>query len=461
MIDLNFSHSAATVIGSTRKWWTMVSELKFPAGPQAGLFGLDFLGSFKANPLKTAMELKREFGDFVHVKAGPVHWFMFNHPDQVKEILLTRAKIFGKTEIFKRILKTVDGNGLVVSEGDFWMRQRRIINPAFSHSVIADYAKTIFEETERYISRWEPGTTLNLADEMTKLTLTIAARVFFNADVSNNAQELGDAVSTISRAMLHEFLQLVPVPEWVPLPSKLAKKKAVATLDRFILDAISTHKENPGAAKDVLSMLLTACDTDGDGQRMPERQIRDEAMTLFNAGHDSTAAALSWSWYLLLKNPGVYERLFDSAKNTSQCPLALQTAKEALRLYPPAWTLPRQCLEDTEIGGYKIPEGSLMNFFPYVMHRDERFFEEPESFKPDRFAAENEHKLHPFSYFPFGAGPRACIGKEMALTEMNVVLTTIASRFRFELLPGQETIEPVPLISLEQKDGVKVTVHNR
>src|SRR5262249_18155741 len=202
------------------------------------------------------------------------------HPDQVKDVLVTRAKVFSKTDMFKRVLRSVDGNGLIVSEGDFWLRQRRTINPAFSHVSLAGYARTMKEETERYISSWEPGMTLDLADEMTRLTLTIAARLFFNADVSKDAQELGDAVTVISRAMLHEFYELLPVPDWIPLPSKIAKRNAIAKIDRLIYDSMATRKKQQEQSNDVLSMLMQARDIDGDGEGMTELQIRDEAITL-------------------------------------------------------------------------------------------------------------------------------------------------------------------------------------
>lgn len=191
---------------------------------------------------------------------------------------------------------------------------------------------------------------------------------------------------------------------------------------------------------------------------MTEQQIRDEAITLFNAGHDSTAAALSWAWYLLLKDSQAYEQLIKQSAEESQPAIALQIAKEALRLYPPAWVLPRQALEDTEIAGYSIPKKSLINVFPYVIHRDERFFPSPASFKPERFEEKNEQKIYPFAYFPFGAGPRICIGKDMALKEMQIVLSAISKKFRLEAAPDQQLIEPVPLISLEQKVGVKAIV---
>lgn len=438
----------------------MAASLNFPPGPKAGILGLEFVNQMKTDALKTAMQLKSEFGDFVYIRFAPYHWFMLNHPDQVKEILLTRAKSFGKTDMFKRVIRSVDGNGLVVSEGDFWLRQRRTINPAFNHTSVASYAKTIQEETERYIERWEPGMKLDLADEMTKLTLTVAARSFFSVDVSENAKEFGDAVTVLTKAMLSEFYEIFPVPEWFPLPSKMAKRKAIATLEKLIYQSIATHKQNNDQTADVLSMLLRARDPEDNTVGMSDRQIRDEAMTLFNAGHDTTAAALSWAWYLLLINPEVYDQLVSHTIPTSPdggSSLALQIAKETLRLYPPAWTLPRQSLEDTVIGGYNIPRGSMINFFPYVIQRDDRFFEQPEVFQPARFSEENEHKLVPFSYFPFGAGPRACIGKEMALTEMSVILTTVSKKFRFELVPGQN-IQPAPLISLEQKTGVKAIV---
>lgn len=444
----------------------MVARLNLPPGPKSGILGLDFVNQMKADSLATALNLKSEFGDFVHIKSGPVHWFMFNHPDQVKDVLLTRSKLFGKTDIFKRVLSSVDGNGLVVSEGAFWLRQRRSINPAFSHSRVAGYARAIKEETCRYVERWQPGMILNLADEMTELTLIIAAKLFFNVDVSRNAKRLSDAVNVLSKSMLSEFYDFIPIPEWMPLPSKRAKQKALSIVDKLIFDSIEAHEKSPKQIDDVLSMLIEARDPEDQSFAMSDKQIRDEAITLFNAGHDSTAAALSWAWYLLLTEPEIYDQFSSFARSSysiekeDSFSLSMQIAKETLRLYPPAWTLPRQSLEDTKIGDYDIPRGSLINFFPYVMHRDERFFDEPECFRPVRFSRENEQKLIPFAYIPFGAGPRACIGKEMALSEISIILATVLRYFDFELIPGQQ-IHPVTLISLEQSSGVKVIVKGR
>lgn len=449
----------------------MVATL--PPGPKSNMFGLDFASHFKEDPLGTASSLHKEFGDISHIQAGPYHWYLVVNPDQVKEVLVTRHKEFGKTTQFKKVLGTVDGNGLVLSEGDYWLRQRRIIQGAFHHDMLATYADTMVEMTEKKISAWLPGMELDLADEMTHLTLTVAAKVFFELDVeSGQAKELADAVTIISKALYREFTQVAMMPEWMPLPGKIEKRKAVATLDRLVKRAIEEHRESDGSQRSLLTMLLAARDTEGDGTGMTATQLRDEAVTLFNAGHDSTAAALSWTWYLLLKHPDIYNDLLASvdavfgkekatAGKLDRIPLALHVSKESLRLYPPAWTLPRQSLDDMELGGYMVPKGSLINLFAWITQRDPRFFENPDQFKPSRFAEHHDGGSHPFAYFPFGAGPRACIGRDFALMEMQLILITIMQRFTFELKPDSDKVTPNPLISLEPKEGVKVIVRQR
>lgn len=436
------------------------------------MLGLDFANHFKQDPLAYLTDLQRRYGDVVYIKVGPFHWYMLNHPDHVKAVLVTGAKLFAKTDLFKRVISSVDGNGLVVSEGDFWLRQRRIIQPAFHHEMLRHYANVMVSQTERCIANWNDGAKMDLVEEMTSLTLTIAARVFFSIDVASQALELGEAVTTMSKAMYREFTEVPPVPEWMPVPYKLEKHKAVNTVQRFIARAVEENRKSSQPRNDVLSMLIQARDVEGDGRGMSEEQIRSEAITLFNAGHDSTAAALSWTWYLLMKNRQVYDKYMSEVDSIvgankidlnllAQLPLGLCIAKESLRLYPPAWVLPRQARENTELSGYKIVKGSLVNLVPFVMHRDERFFTNAQDFVPERFAAGNEEKIHPFAFFPFGMGPRSCIGKEFALMEMQLVMATITKHFYFELEDAKVEIEPNPLVSLEPKDGVKVIVRKR
>jgi cytochrome P450 len=444
-------------------------DTKLPPGPHSALLGLDLVQHFKNEPLQFAEHLKKEFGDVVYLKIGPVDWFMLSHPDYVKEVFVTRSKEFGKTEQFKRIIRSVDGNGLVASEGDFWLKQRRTINPTFAHDKLSEYADVMAVKIASHIDRWKAGQELDIAQAMTDITLSVSAKIFLGVDVEGREREFGDAVTTVSRAMFKEFTELLPVPDWLPLPSKIEKQQAIKLINSLCREGIDQQKKEPTPGS-MLNLLIHARDTEGSGSGMPEEQVMAEAMTMFNAGHDSTAAGLSWTWYELMRNPHTYAHLIaqtDSAvvgknlprfANLAKTPYSAQAAKEALRLYPPAWILPRQALNDCEVGGYKIPRGAAMNVFPFVIQRDERFFPDPLKYEPERFSAENEHSIYPFSWFPFGAGPRACIGREFALLEMQLILTMVTQRFKLEFAPGQGPVELNPITSLEPKGGIRVSL---
>jgi len=439
-------------------------------GPKTSFLGLDFAKRFKTDPLGTATSLQQEFGDVVHLKLGPYDWYVLGHPDHVKDVLVTRSRDFGKTDQFKKILSTVDGNGLVISEGDFWLRQRRIIQPVFHHDVLGEYGRVIVNQTKRWISKWESGQEMNLADELTNITLTIAAQIFLGMEVEDDALELGSAVTTVSKAMYREFTDVVPLPDWLPISSKQQKREAIATLDRMIHAAIARANASPESAGNMLGRMILARDPEGTGAAMTLKEVRDEAMTMFNAGHDSTAATLSWSFYMLLKNQQVYAQMVVDIQKTfghdeaepsrlAEVPLTMQVAKETMRLYPAAWIIPRQANQDLEIAEFAIAKGSLVNVFPYVTQRDERFWVRPNDFLPERFGPENEHKIVPFSWFPFGAGPRSCIGRDFALMEIQLVLITILQNFDLSLALGRENVEMNPMISLEPKGGVWVIPH--
>lgn len=429
--------------------------------------GIDFVGKFKRDPLGTAEWLAREFGDFSHLKLGPYDWYTLIHPDQVKDILVTRNKIFGKTDRFKSVLGSVDGKGLVLSEGELWLKQRRIIQPLFHHERLEHYARIMTEAAANACLKWSDGTGLDFADEMTHITLTIIARVLFGVNIESQAKELGDAVSLLSHVLYNEFSDFFQMPDWLPLPSKTAKRKAVQTIDNFINRALES---NAAGEDNMTARLLAAVDHEGDGTGMSRTQARDEAITMFNAGHDTSAAALAWAFYLLARHKDVYDEFLTQVdalpsdaptiKDLEKAPLALWITKEALRLYPPAWTIPRQVIEDVELCGYELKTGALVNFFPWVTQRDERFWENANSFVPSRFAPVNEHKLNPFAFFPFGAGPRSCIGREFAMMEMQLILITVSRRFRVRLVSSEEIL-PNPLLSLEPKGGVPVTLEAR
>lgn len=436
----------------------------FPPGPKTTMpLGLDFPEKFKADPLGTAA-MMRDLGDISHVRMGPVDWYQINTPELIKEVFVTKSKVFGKTDRFKKILSTVDGQGLVLSEGEFWLRQRRIIQPSFNHDKLADYGRIMVEKTDEIITKWKNDQKLDLLEEMTHTTLGVISKILFGTDVGADAKKLGDAVNTISVCLYREFSDIFLFPEWLPLPSKIEKHKAVAVLDDMIERAMQ-RSDNEGEQNTIIASILAAVDTEGDGKGMTREQARDEAITMFNAGHDSTAAALAWCWYLLCRNEAVYtefiaqvDMLAGKSPNfmdLAKVPMAVEIAKETLRLYPPAWTVPRQANEETELDGYTIPKGALANMFPYILQRDPRYFDRPEEFLPSRFSKDNEHKIPNFAWVPFGAGPRACIGKDFALMEMQLVLIRVAQRFRFKLQDDGQ-IEVNPIISLEPKGGVPV-----
>lgn len=437
-----------------------------PPGPKSALFGVDFAQEFKKDPLGTATSLHRKYGDVVYVKLGPIDYFMVFHPDHAKEILVTRQKEFGKSELFKRVLRSVDGNGLVASEGDFWLKQRHTIQPTFAHNKLSEYAKTIINKTETQLAKWQSGGEINIVDAMTNITLCVAAKIFLGVDAEGREQRIGDAVSTLSHVMFREFTDVVPIPDWVPTPSKIQKRQAIAVLDELCHEGMQREKESPTPGTMLNALFAT--------KAMPEEQVLSEAKTMFNAGHDTTAATLSWCWYNLIKHPSAYDRVAAEADAVASqlketdgiswlqvAPFTLQVIKETLRLYPPAWSLPRQAVHATTLGDYDIPEGAYVNLFPFVTQRDPRFFDDPNTFRPERFTEENEHNLYPFAWIPFGAGPRGCIGKEFALLEMHLVLLLLAKRFRLNFAPDQGEVEMLPMVSLEPRGGIKVRIDVR
>jgi cytochrome P450 len=446
--------------------------LRTPPGPKGRFFGWTLADRFRKEPLPFALDLHRQHGDLVSFRMGPVRAYAVCHPDAVREVLVTKAKCFGRLPRLKKVMGKVDGNGLVLSEGDLWLRQRRLVQPAFHPKRLSQYAEVMVAHTRRMLEQWRTGGEVNVADEMTRLTLGIIAKVLFDADATAFAARLGDAVTAVSRVMVREMSQVVPLPDWLPLPYKRRFRAACRELDDFIRGVIRERRASGQDKGDLLSMLLLAVDEEGDGGGMTDEQARDEAITLFNAGHDSTAAALAWSWYLLARHPEEQARLAAevdavlgarpaTAGDVPRLGRVTMAIKEAMRIYPPVWALPRLCVADTEVGGYPVPKGSWVYLFTYVTHHDPRWFPDPEKFLPERFAPEAEAKLPPFAYYPFGGGPRVCIGNVFALTEMALIVATVLQRYRVEPAAGQGEAVMDPLISLEAKGGVRLRLIGR
>jgi cytochrome P450 len=440
-----------------------------PPGPKGVLFALQLALRFHNEPLRFALDMHRAYGDLVHLRLGPQRLYLVFHPDAVREVLVTKAKSFGKLPRQKRVMGRMAGNGLVLSEGDFWLRQRRLMQPAFHPTRLKGYADVIVAHTRRRLESWRPGAELNVAGEMTRLSLGIIAKLLFDVDVEREAEFLGSAWTDVSRAMIREMTELVPTPAWLPLPWKLRAWRARRRIDAFIRRVIRERRAAGGDRGDLLSMLLLAVDREGDGGTMTDEQARDEATTLFNGGHDPAAAALAWTWHLLATHPAEQGRLGAevsavlgsrpaTADDVPRLERVTMAVKEVMRLYPPAWGFPRLCVADAEVGGYAVPRGSQVFVFPYVTHHDARWFPDPERFVPERFAPEAEAKLAPLAYFPFGAGPRVCIGNGLALLEMVLIVATVLQRIRVEPLPGRAEVGVDPLIALEPRGGVWLRV---
>lgn len=446
-----------------------------PPGPRAAPFGLPFIRRFQTDPLAFITEVGQTYGDLAYFRMGPVKACFVNSPELFREILVTRAKLFRKQQMALDALRQVDGEGLVVTEGDFWLRQRRLLQPAFHPRRLEGYSRAIVDRTRQVLDRWPPDQTVNIVDEMTRLTVEIIAKVFYDVDVTRQAEELGQAVRTLSE-IFYAQLSRGPLqwPTWMPTAENRKKKRAIATL-RGQIDAMIRERRGGLVDRgDLLSMLLLAVDDEGDGKGMTDRQARDEAVTMFNAGHDSTAAMLAWLWYLIAKHPEVEQRMIaevDSVLGTHSATGAdlprltylHQVVRETLRLYPAVWTLfIRVPVQEIELGGYRIPQGTFLYMFPWVTQRDPRFWKDPLQFDPERFAPDRESQIIPYSWIPFGAGPHVCIGQLLATSEMVLIAATLLQRCRLAFAAGQSAeVEPEPLLAIRPKGGLRMTVTER
>ncbi len=441
-----------------------------PPGPKGNFFLGSMTEYTRSDKLEYLTKLRDDYGDVVRMRFGPFPVYMLYHPDDVHDVLVKQAAKFYKPRLTKTIFRRFLGNGLIVSDGDFWKRQRKLAQPAFHARRIEAYAQTMVEYTQKLISGWRDGEARDADQEMMKLTLGIVAKTLFDADVSGDAEEIGAAMTVIQEIANQQFNSLLPpMPEWLPTPTNRREQQAVEALDRVIERVISERRASGEDKGDLLSMLLLA--EDENGERMTDAQVRNEAMTLFLAGHETTSNALTWTWYLLSEHPEVEAKLHDelaivlggrapTLADLGQLKYTEMVVKESMRLYPPAWGFSREPLEDVEIGGYTLEKGKPVFIIPYIQHRDARWFSEPERFLPERWGEGLEDNLPKYAYIPFGGGPRVCIGNSFAMMEARLLLATIAQQYRLAVKPGYKVV-PEPLITLRVKGGLPVTLHKR
>jgi len=446
----------------------------FPPGPRDWTFGLSQMRKMKQDILGYYTELHRRYGDVAYLRLGPYRTYVFFHPDAVREVLVAKAKQFRRFPRPMQVLAQWNGNSVIITEGDEWLRQRRLVQPAFQPRRFEHYASRLVARTRNRLDRWlttietAGGIETEIGKEMTDLTLEIIAKTMFDAEIHAEASDLGHAVAILSEIAVKEMQSPWTLPDWLPLPEKRRKRWAMQRLDETVRRFIRERRASAVDKGDLLSMLLLAVDEEGDGGRFTDEQVRDQSMTLLIAGHDTTAAGLTWLFYCLARQPqiaGLVQQELDAvlggreptANDLPRLNYTERVVKETLRLYPPAiGVFMRQALADVEIGGYTVPQGSLVQLFSYVCQRDPRWFPEPETFDPDRFVPERQQTLPPFAYFPFGGGPRVCIGNTFAMMEMTLVAATLLQHLHVELAAGQEEAQPVALMSLRPKGEVRL-----
>ena len=442
---------------------------RFPPGPKRTI-PLSGLLAYRRGPLRFFQNLVQEFGDISYFRLGPQQAFFLNHPDYIKDVLVTNHQNFMKGLALQRA-KRLLGEGLLTSEGEFHRRQRRLAQPAFHRQRIAAYAAVMTDYAARARDRWRDGETLDISEQMMRLTLAIVGKTLFDADVESDAREVGAAMSVVMDLFNTVTIPFFELLQKLPLPQLRRFDRAKAKLDAIIYRLIEERRRSGEDRGDLLSLLLLARDPEGDGGQMTDAQLRDEAMTIFLAGHETTANALAWTWYLLSQNPAIEAKLHEEIaavlgarlpafEDVAQLKYTEMVLTESMRLFPPAWALGRLALNDYEIAGYVVPKKSLVLMSQYVMHHDSRYFPDPGRFDPERWTPEAREARPQFSYFPFGGGPRRCIGEGFAWMEGILLIATLAQHWQMRLVPGHP-VALKPVITLRPKHGMRMIVTRR
>ncbi len=444
------------------------AQRRAPGPPGHWLLGN--LMEFRRDVLGLLVDSARNFGDVVHFRIGPQHVHLLNHPDHVAHVLLRNHHNFDKNTRSAAAIRKGTGVSLLTSNGEVWQRQRRQAQPFFHRRNICGFAEDMTTATSAMLERWRAhaasGQALDVASEMMRLTYGIVGKTIFNADVGPDAEAVERAMPIVLAHTFGRLERLINLPDWVPTPRNLRYQKAVRDIDDVVFRIIDEHRraeKASGPGRDMLAMLLRIQDQE-TGESLTDAQLRNATLTLLLAGHETTANALTWVFYLVSQHPAVASELRDEVRSVlGDRPPTLDdlprlhytkmVIKEALRLYPPIWIIERRVIADDAVGGYHLPAGSAVVIAPYVLHRHPDFWDQPETFNPGRFA----HYAQA-AYIPFGAGPRYCIGSEFAMMEAQLITAMVAQSFRLELAPGHR-VELWPNITLRTRHGLRMILH--
>jgi cytochrome P450 len=436
-----------------------VRSRRSPLGPR-GNWLLGNVAAFKADRLGFMRTIARDYGGVVALRLGFRKVWLVTEPAVIHSVLVTHARQFRK-HFALRINPIVLGNGLLTSEGEFWLRQRRLSQPAFQKSQVAGYVPTFVEHTARMLSRWKSGEVRDILPEMMNLTLGIVSKTLFGSDSDADSDRVHRAMRVTREEFVRRLARPIQIPIWIPTPGNLKMRRAAKELDAIIYGFIQQRRTSGEEHDDLLSRLLHARDA-GEKAGMSDKQLRDECLTIFLAGHETTALALTWAWYLLGQHPAAAARvqaevesvLGGRAPTVEDVPRLQETERvllETMRLYPPAFIVGREALTEVQIAGYHCARGTTILMPQSVVHRDPRYFTDPDEFHPERWQGDFEKQLPKGAYFPFGSGPRTCIGNTFAMVEMTLVLAMMAQKYQFILVPGQNvtlgaqfTLRPLP-----------------
>jgi cytochrome P450 len=436
-------------------------------GPRGSLF-LGSLLEAQRDPLGFFQRSIAEHGEYVGVRFGPHRYLIVNDPEAVRRVLVDNHRNYKKSRNYQG-LKLVLGEGLVTSEGDFWRRQRRLAQPAFHKERLASFVRTMVADTAIMLERWRAAPlsgSFDFHQEMMRLTLRIVTRTLFSTDSDADADAVGHAM-TVAIDHVNEYADaIIRIPPWVPTPKNLRFRRALRTLDALVLRIIDERRKAADKPNDLLSMLMSAQDEE-TREQMTDRQLRDEVMTLVAAGHETTANALTWAFYLLAQHSDVAERVRaeveavlggrpPSIEDLPRLAFIRSVLEETMRLYPPAWIIEREAMVEDRLGGYRVPRRSVVAMSPFMLHRNPRYWDRPDEFDPDRFSPGRAAPRPKYAYIPFGGGPRLCIGNAFAMMEAQIILAMVASEWSLDLAPGF-SVELDPSVTLRPRRGLFMT----
>jgi cytochrome P450 len=445
-------------------------HLPSPPGPKGNLLTGN-AHAFVNDRLGTLTRGHEEFGDVVAYRIGPIRGVVVSRPDLVDEVLVHKAKSF-KKDVMSHMLHPATGDGIFLSEGEFWKRQRRMVTPTFHKQKIAIYADAMVSYIETMCEWWSGGGERDVVPDIMETALGIATKTLFSVDLDCElGRKLAAAMSEVMTTVAMRITSALPLPEFVPTPLMLRLKRAVAELDKLVYQFIEERKNGQSSADDLLSLLLEARDNDGDGTGMTDRQVRDEVMTIFMAGFETTSLSLAWMCHVLATHPAIQSQLRRevvemlgerraTAADYTRLPYTESVVNETLRLYPPVAMIGREALVDVELGGYRIRKGTAVWPAPWITHRDPHLWDMPLEFRPERWTSGSRAERPKHSFFPFGGGPHNCIGRMYAMMEMVLGIATIVRKYELDSVPDMEP-HPFPGYTIRPEPGVTVKLTPR